>query len=109
MDSFKEKRSGRRRSCEVSIACSFFNSENRHAATVTDFGADGVRLISDSPYVPGTPISMRIENWRQHIPISKDDVSLRTYAVGEVKWCNEITGRTGNRYEMGVKYFSTDL
>ena len=109
MDPTKEKRKGKRRTCEVCIACSFFNRESSHTATVTDFSADGVRLISETPYIPGTPISMRIENWRQPIPKGKDEVSLRTYAVGEVKWCSEITGRTGNQYEMGVKYFSTDL
>ena len=108
-DSFREKRTGERRACEVSIVCSLFNREYSHTATVIDFGSDGVRLISDSSYTPGAPISIRIDNWQQHIPISKDEVSIRTYAIGEVKWCTEITSRAGNRYEMGVRYFSTDL
>ena len=109
MDSFTEKRTGERRACEVSIACSFFNSEYSHTATVIDFGSNGMRLISNFPYSPGTPISIRIDNWKQHIPISKDDVSFRTYAIGEVKWCNEIASRAGSRYEVGVRYCSSDL
>lgn len=109
MNSAIEKRASERRDCEVFISCSFFNSEYSHTATVIDFGSDGVRLISDSPYTPGAPISIRITNWHQHIPISKDNVSIRTYTVGEVKWCTEIASRAGNRYEVGVRYFSPDL
>jgi len=109
MDSFREKRTGERRACEVSIMCSRFNSEYYHTAMAVEFGSDGMRLISDFPYTLRTPISIRIVNWQQNIPISKDDVSMRTYAVGEVKWCNGIVSRAGGRYEMGVRYCSTDF
>ena len=109
MDTFRKKRTDERRACEVSIICSLFHSEYCHAATAIDFGNNGMRLISDSPYTPGTPVSIRIDNWKQHIPISKDDVSFRTYAIGEVKWCNEIASRAGSRYEVGVRYCSSDL
>lgn len=107
MDSSKEKRTGERRACEVSVECSFFNSKSNHTATVIDFGSGGVRLISDSPYTPGAPVTIRINNWQQHIPISTDEVSLRTNTIGEVKWCTEGTSHTGSLYKMGVKYFST--
>ena len=109
MDTIDEKRAGKRCACEVFIICSHFHKDYQYSATAIDFGNDGVRLISDSPYAPGTPISIRIDNWQQNIPISKDDVSMRTYAVGEVKWCTEIASRTGSRYEVGVRYFSTNL
>ena len=54
MDPSKEKRKGERQTCEVCISCSFFNRGSSHSATVTDFSTDGVRLISETSYIPGT-------------------------------------------------------
>ena len=108
MDSLKEKRINDRLACEVSITCSLFHGKLRHTATAIDFGAEGMRVVSNIAYSPGTPISTRIDNWRQSIPESKNDVKMRAYGIGEVMWCREIATQAGSRYEMGVRYFSTD-
>ena len=107
MDSLIEKRTSKRKTCKVFVSCSFLNRDPNHTATVIDFCSDGLRLISDAHYTPGTPISIHISNWQQDIPTRKDEVCLHTHVTGEVKWCAEITSAAGSRYQLGVKYFST--
>jgi hypothetical protein len=49
-------------------------------------------------------VLVRVLNFIGHNDRSKDPEGIRLNALGEVKWCRELTGGKQGHYGIGVKY-----
>jgi hypothetical protein len=100
-----DKRDGDRYNLEAPVTWSYFNTNNHFRAKLHNYGNGGLYFESDSPPPLGTGIYIRIEGgWPRY---SKREVyeGLRTTALGEVRWCQEKSGKEKIKYGIGVKFY----
>ena len=96
------------RACQFCTECiKISGRSNVFNATSRKYDQDELVLVSKMPVHPGTCLIVRMLD----LPASKDLMHtgfLRTAAIAEVQYVQEIMEEDGLAYEMGVRYLYTD-
>jgi hypothetical protein len=111
MKNFQEKRANQRCRHEAVVTCAHFNSDRFYRAQTTNHSREGISFESDFPLKPGSDIYIRVENYTPNASVPKVCCcgGIRHIALAEVKWCNELPGRGGCHYQIGLKYHQPAL
>ena len=104
---YTEKRVCARCYYEAPVTCAYFNSDRFYSAKTTNHSKDGLYFESDFSLKQGASIYIRIDNYLPEAFSSGicDCGRVRSLAIAEVKWCEEIPGTYGFIYGVGLKYY----
>jgi hypothetical protein len=106
MMSNAEKRAGERHGYSADIAVSYFNEEPAYHAEILNLGTGGMCFKSNLALQPGSTICVRLKNSHQNGSCTGYCEGIRSVALADVKWCNEIPGTRPSSYGVGVKYYA---
>jgi hypothetical protein len=98
-----EKRSENRQKCDAAIEWAYFNRGDYFSARMLNFSKGGGYFVSGQPLIPGATILMRLRGFDSAGRGSRERRTLRTTALGEVKWCRELSS-TAAQFGIGVRY-----
>ncbi len=103
----EEKRSDKRIACNnpVPIQIAFFNSERFVEAQVVDHCMNGISIITNKAFLPGSAIILRVAHSTGNGFCSTDLDILPSVSIGEVKWCRKLPAESSTTFGVGVKYF----
>jgi len=104
MVTLMDKRIAKRHGCDGEIIWSYFNKEDYFNARAFNFSRDGSYFETNRALGVGVTVLIRVLHCIEHKDRSKDPECIRWNALGEVKWCRELTGRKQGQYGIGVKY-----
>lgn len=105
MESNPEKRCEGRQDCDAVIEWTYFNKEDCFSARLLNFSRGGGYFISNQPLTPGTTVLIRVRGLSSaESEVCDTSTTLRTTALGEVKWCRELSGEAAARFGIGVRY-----
>jgi hypothetical protein len=104
MESSTEKRCEDREVCEAVVEWAYFNRGDYFSARMLNFSKSGGYFVSNQPLIPGATVLIRIRNLESARKAASDLSTLRTTALGEVKWCQELSGAQPARFGIGVRY-----
>ena len=104
MDNDSEKRAFERRTCNASMAFSYFNQICSHDAKVLNCSAGGMCFQSNLFLRPGATICIRVKEFTSLDSVKDCGDGLRCMSLAEVKWCNEMPAAESDAYAVGVKY-----
>lgn len=100
-----DKRAGNRYSCELSVACRYFNGEENSYGKLLNYSKAGVYLESASLFKEKSIIFIRIEEILSNSAQLNLNFAPRTITLAEVRWCKKISDAGIARYAIGAKYF----
>jgi hypothetical protein len=104
MGSEIEKRSEDRRGCAAAIDWAYFNKADFYSAHLLNVSPSGGYFECEQRIIPGATLFIRLH----HGPASVGDPTIcdcmRSTALGEVKWCRELTDRKPRPYGVGIRY-----
>ena len=100
-----EKRACERHCFAADIAFSYFNKEHSYDAEILNLGMGGMCFKSSLFLPPGATVYIRIKKIHPNGSGTGFCEGLRSVALAEVKWCNELPGAKALPYGVGVKYF----
>ena len=98
-----EKRCENRQDCNAAVEWAYFNKPDFFKAHLLNFSGGGGYLECAQPLFPGATILIRLKACTS----SGGDPayrSLRTTALGEVKWCRELQAGQTCRFGVGLRY-----
>ena len=99
-----DKRNAKRHGCDGEITWAYFNKEDYSKARALNFSRDGSYFETDRALGVRLTVLIRVLNCIGHNDRSKDPEDIRWNALGEVKWCRELTSGKQGHYGFGVKY-----
>ena len=108
MEDQTEKRSSDRYPQKVPITVAYFNTNKYYGATLMNYSEGGVYFESDFPFHPRSSIYIRIEKKLADLPEAEIHNGFRSVAIGEVKWCTEVSKGESGKYGIGVKYYELE-
>jgi hypothetical protein len=108
MEHHPEKRSSDRHYQEIPITVAYFNTSRYRSAKMQNYSEGGIYFESDFAFQPRTSVYIRIEKKLTDLHESKIQNGFRSVALGEVKWCKEISKGESGRYGIGVKYYERE-
>lgn len=105
MESNPEKRCEHRQSCDADIEWTYFNRGDCFSARLLNFSKGGGYFISSQPLTPGATVLIRVRDFSPaDSKVCDIGTTPRMTALGEVKWCREISGGAAARFGIGVRY-----
>ena len=104
MAALLDKRYAKRHGCDGEIIWAYFNKNHYSKACTLNFSRDGSYFETDQALFIGSTVLIRVLNCIDNNKRSKDPECIRWNALGEVKWCRELTGGKQGHYGIGVKY-----
>jgi hypothetical protein len=104
MVAFLDKRNGKRHACDGEIIWSYFNKKDYSKARALNFSREGSYFETELALSVGLTVLIRVLNCIDHNDRSKNPECIRWNALGEVKWCRELTGGKKGHYGICVKY-----
>ena len=106
MINYAEKRACARCDYEAPVTCAYFNSDEFYRARTTNHSRDGLYFESDFPLKQGASIYIRVDNYLPEDFRTKicSCGGVRSLAIAEVKWCEELQGAYNLYYGVGLKY-----
>ena len=105
MKSNAEKRACERHSYAADIGFSYFNKKHSYNAEILNLGLNGMCFKSNFSLQPGATICIRLKKIHPNGSCSGYCEGLRSVALVEIKWCNELPGNEAAYYGVGAKYF----
>jgi hypothetical protein len=99
-----DKRAGKRYSCEISVACRYFNGEETSYGKLLNYSEAGVYLESVSLFKEKSIIFIRVEEILSNAAQSNVNCAPRTITLAEVRWCKKISDADIARYAIGARY-----
>lgn len=103
-----EKRRDERISCRASVAWAYFNKTETHGASLRDFSRAGACVECSEAPIRGSTIVLRMEAYpagcREGCTDEGNCPWPRSIALGEVRWCREISGGDPQRFGVGLKF-----
>ena len=99
-----DKRNAKRHGCNGEIIWSYFNKNDYFKACTLNFSLDGSYFETDRALSAGATVLVRVLNCIDHNNRSKAPECIRWNALGEVKWCRELTRGEQGHYGIGVRY-----
>jgi hypothetical protein len=104
MQSNTEKRCENRRNCDAVIECTYFNREDYFHARMLNYSNGGGYFVSSQPLIPGATVLIRLRDFESAGGEPLGCCAMRTTALGEVKWCRELSDAPPGRFGVGVRY-----
>jgi hypothetical protein len=104
MESNPEKRCEDRQNCDAVIEWAYFNRGDCFSARLLNFSTGGGYFVCGQPLIPGATVLIRVRDVSSGDSGSCDRGILRTTALGEVKWCRELSSEPGARFGIGIRY-----
>lgn len=104
MKSTSEKRCEDRHGCDAAVEWAYFNKGESFSARMLNFSKGGGYFVSGQPLLPGATILIRLRAVDAPGPAPGERGALRTTALGEVKWCRELSGTATGWFGIGVRY-----
>ena len=104
MVALSDKRNAKRHDCDGEIIWSYFNKKDYSKARAFNFSRDGNYFETNRALGVGLTILIRVLNCNTQNDRSKNPEDIRWNTLGEVKWCQELTGSKQSLYGIGVKY-----
>jgi len=104
MESNSEKRCEDRQQCDAAIEWAYFNKGECFSARMLNFSQNGGYFVSGQPLIPGATILIRLRNIDAGGADACDRSAMKTNALGEVKWCRELSDASAARFGIGVRY-----
>ena len=108
MENQTEKRSCGRHHWEVPITVAYFNSNQYRSAKMLNYSEGGVYFESDFAFQPRASIYIRIGKKATDPSEYRIHNGFRSVALGEVRWCKEVTEGDPGKYGIGVKYYELE-
>jgi hypothetical protein len=107
MMGYAEKRACARCYYEAPVTCAYFNSDKFYHAKTINHSKQGLYFESDFSLKPGASIYIRVDYYLPEASGSGicDCGRVRSLAIAEVKWCEELQGPDGFYYGVGLKYY----
>ena len=105
METNAEKRACERHCYAADIAFSYFNKKNSYNAEILNLGMGGMCFKSNLSLQPGATVCIRLKKNNPNGTCSDYCEGLRSVALAEIKWCNELPGSEASYYGVGAKYF----
>lgn len=102
MEASGDRRNIQRQGCSCEVTWCHFNKECRGDAHLLNFSAAGTYFETARPVTPGTTVLIRVLSCTTDA--SEYPKDLRFNAIGEVKWCRELSSNGETTYGIGVKY-----
>ncbi len=104
---YAEKRACTRCYYEAPVTCAYFNSDRFYRARTFNHSEEGLYFESDFFLKPGASIYVRVDNCIPKTFGSSicDCGRVRSLAIAEVKWCEELHSTGGFFYGVGLKYY----
>lgn len=99
-----DKRSEGRNACDADIEWAYFNKSEVHAARLLNVSQSGGYFECNHSIVPGATIFIRLHRNMSASSVASEATQLRTAALGEVKWCRELTDHRPLGYGIGIRY-----
>ena len=99
-----DKRNGERHGFHGEIIWSYFNKKDYFEARALNFSRDGSYFETDRALGVGVTVLIRVLNCFDQNIRSEENECIRWNALGEVKWCRDLTGGKQGHYGIGVKY-----
>ena len=99
-----DKRNAKRHGCDGEIIWSYFNKKDYFKAYALNFSRDGSYFETDRALGVGVTVLIRVLNCFDQNIRSEENECIRWNALGEVKWCRDLTGGKQGHYGIGVKY-----
>jgi len=101
----KERRRACRRPRRLPLTMSVFNQSAVFEAQMVDCGQDGICAETGRRVLPGTSIYLRFDT-RSAAEVERVvSPGIRTTALGEVKWCQELGQGRQPLYRIGIRYY----
>lgn len=104
MKATSEKRCEERQGCDAAIEWAYFNKGENFGARMLNFSKGGGYFVSGQPLLPGATILIRLQACEASGQPPCEGGTLRTTALGEVKWCRELSGTSTGWFGIGVRY-----
>lgn len=104
MESKPEKRCEDRQACDAVIEWAYFNKGECFSARLLNFSKGGGYFVSGQPLIPGATILIRLRSFESGDSNASECSAMRTTALGEVKWCRELSGAPAAGFGIGVRY-----
>jgi hypothetical protein len=101
----KERRNSPRYNHRAALSFSIFNSEKHYQAQMFNCSQRGMYFETDREIRPGTSLYLRVV---RNLPDLRQEAFpwvFRTVALGEVKWCYQLTKVGSAKYGIGVAYY----
>lgn len=108
MESYTDKRAGKRRSYIASIVFSYFNKELCYEAETLNHSTGGMYFKSRTFLQPGATVYIRVKEFHPNGPCTGLCEGLRSATLADVKWCREISDANVPSYGIGVKYYEPE-
>ncbi len=98
-----DKRSEARRRCYAEVMWAYFNTMDFHAARMVNVSRGGGYFETGQPALPGASVFIRVQKVLDAADPSSPAEALRSAALGEVKWCRDLSGG-GAQFGVGFRY-----
>ncbi len=107
MQDYAEKRTCSRCPHEVPVIYGYFNSGYYYPATAINHSEDGIYLEADFFIKPGASVFIRAESGTAGLSKNTPCECLghRMIALGQVKWCRELSASKFSCYGVGIKFY----
>jgi hypothetical protein len=104
MGSETEKRSEDRHGCDAGVDWAYFNKAEFYSAHLLNISPSGVYFECEQRIIPGATIFIRLHHGPAGVGNSAIHDSMRSTALGEVKWCRELPDQKKRPYGVGIRY-----
>ena len=101
----KEKRIHERHNCEAKIKWSYFNKDKFFDATIYNFSRNGIYFETSDEIKLKANIFIRLDILLSGNMSLDDNECLRTVALGEVKWCNQLSAKDVRYFGVGFRHY----
>ncbi len=108
MKHFEEKREDARFRCGSSVEWGYLTKPEKHSARMRNFSQAGICFETTRPPVHGATIMVRLEAYeddcRSDCRQGRECPWPRSMALGDVKWCRDLSGSASPLFGVGVKF-----
>jgi Tfp pilus assembly protein PilZ len=101
----REKRDCPRHNHRAALIFSIFNRDKHYQAHMFNCSQGGMYFEADHEMRPGTSLYLRVVRNLTDFREETSSWVFRTVALGQVKWCHQLTKAGSARYGIGVSYY----
>jgi hypothetical protein len=103
-----EKRADTRYECGSPLEWTYFNRQDPHSARMVNFSISGACFESSKAVTAGANVMLRVATFKPECRAEcSEGVGCpwpRSFTIGEVRWCRDVSGTSRPRFGVGVKF-----
>jgi hypothetical protein len=108
LQALPEKRFSERCRYTIPIEYAYFSKGPYFQSFTFNNCSEGMNFRSAFFLQPGSTILIRIKNFHPDGPCRGDCRGLKSLALAEVRWCEEIVDADSAYFDVGVKYYEPE-